>query len=312
MKYFSPVVFTLFFWACESSSSDQSDNYPVTNNEELTQLYEQDQADRITGSIDWATVMKRDSSREARVYEMLDSSLVVTGQDHYHAAMIFQHGSDTTASRMAVKMMQKAILLDSSVNKWLLAAAIDRNLMRRGKPQIYGTQYRKMRDKPWKRYTIDSTVVTDAERTAYGVETLAEQREKVIRLNRKSLSDLVEQGKSLKTVIEQVKAEYQKEEPEYDVSETALNMLGYQYLGQDQKDNALAIFELNVTLYPEEWNAWDSYGEGLYKVGKKAEARIAYRKSLELYPKNRNAKEMMDKLKKEIEAAKTKSDELDS
>ena len=39
-----------------------------------------------------------------------------------------------------------AIELDSTKNKWLLAASIDRELMSRNKPQIYGTQYTKMRE----------------------------------------------------------------------------------------------------------------------------------------------------------------------
>jgi hypothetical protein len=34
--------------------------------------------------------------------------------------------------------MKKAIELDPTINKWLLAAAIDRDLMSRSKSQIYG------------------------------------------------------------------------------------------------------------------------------------------------------------------------------
>ena len=40
---------------------------------------------------------------------------------------------------MAVKMMAKSLELNPAGNKWLYAAAVDRDLMRRNKPQIYGS-----------------------------------------------------------------------------------------------------------------------------------------------------------------------------
>jgi hypothetical protein len=87
---------------------------------------------------------------------------------------------------MAVKLMRKSLELDSTADKWFLAAAIDRDLMRRDLPQIYGTQYIKMgNDAPWELYTLDSTKITNAERKEYNVETLAEQRKKVKKMNEK-------------------------------------------------------------------------------------------------------------------------------
>ena len=79
--------------------------------------------------------------------------------------------------------MKKAIEKDSTINKWLFAAATDRYLLSKGEPQIYGTQYQKMGDKPWKLGKIDTTKISDDERIKYGVETLAEQREKVKQMN---------------------------------------------------------------------------------------------------------------------------------
>ena len=97
--------------------------------------------------------------------------------------IIFQHGNDTIDSSEAVKMMKKSIELDSTVNKWLLAAAIDRDFMYRNKPQIYGTQYVR-KGNVWKLYEIDTTIITDQERISYGVETLAQQRKKANKLNK--------------------------------------------------------------------------------------------------------------------------------
>jgi len=79
--------------------------------------------------------------------------------------------------------MKRAIELDNKISKWLLAAAIDRDLLRRNKPQIYGTQYRKLNGKPWEIYNLDTTKITDKQRKAYGVKTLAEQKEKLKKLN---------------------------------------------------------------------------------------------------------------------------------
>jgi hypothetical protein len=155
------------------------------DNEELKILYKEDQSDRSASKIDWSIVSKRDQARRTRVNELLKASKVRTAKDYSNAAMIFQHGGDTTSSRMAVKLMKKAVDLDPSLNKWLLAAAIDRYLLGLGQPQIYGTQFEKMGNQPWQLSKIDTTKVTDQERKEYGVGTLAEQREKVKEINKK-------------------------------------------------------------------------------------------------------------------------------
>jgi hypothetical protein len=150
--------------------------FSQTDNNELQKMYNEDQSSRMVKDIDWTVLSKQDKERESRVSELIKSGQIVTGKDYYNSAMIFQHGSDTIASSMAVKQMRKAIELDTTINKWLLAAAIDRDLMRRQKPQIYGTQFVKNNgETKWKLYNIDTTQVTDEERKYYGVETLEEQ-----------------------------------------------------------------------------------------------------------------------------------------
>lgn len=159
---------------------------PVTDdplpadNAELAALYEEDQGDRSAGpDIDWEVVTPRDSLRRVRVQEMLAADEVRTSEDYRHAAMIFQHGSDTIAARLAHELALKAVELDSTNTsaKRLVAAAWDRYLMRKGEPQWYGTQY--VNDgpgTPWRLYDIDTTAVTDDERRQLNVPTLAEAR----------------------------------------------------------------------------------------------------------------------------------------
>jgi hypothetical protein len=160
------IVFALTFFPFILSAQQK-------DNPELAKMYKDDQTARQVTNIDWMSLMKQDSARRVRVYQLIEEGKVSTAKDYYHSAMIFQHGGDTDASRMAVEHMKKAIALDSSMNKWLLAAAIDRDLMRRGEPQIYGTQFVKWnqegKDGKWERYKLDSTIISDEERKRYGV-----------------------------------------------------------------------------------------------------------------------------------------------
>lgn len=287
----------LLIFACNQSSKTEKLASRMVDNEELKKIYEEDQTDRQTGNIDWSIVSKRDSIRQARVYELLDLNKVNTSVDFSNAALIFQHGGDTIASSMAVKLMRKAIELDSTADKWLLAAAIDRDLMRKGKPQIFGTQFRRMNNGPWELYNLDTTKVSDTKRKEYRVETLAEQREKLIMMNKEKLSDLLSSGKDIDEIIEFCQTQNLKSS-NYDLSERGINTFGYQLMSQDKNEAALKIFELNTKLYPASFNTYDSYGECLVKIGEIEEGIKAYEKALELNPENKNAEIVLTKLKK--------------
>lgn len=159
-------------------------NQVVSDNAELKEIYDNDQGDRTPENIDWFVVNKNDSLRRVRVHQLLDSGKVRTGKDFARAAMVFQHGQDSIDYGFAVKLMRKATEIDSTIDKWLLAAATDRYLLSKGEPQIYGTQYFKpYSGGPWRRDNMDTTKVTDAERKLFGVRTLEEQLLLVEELN---------------------------------------------------------------------------------------------------------------------------------
>src|SRR5690349_18223267 len=66
------------------------------DNEELSRLFKEDQADRMPGEgkeIDWKLVLPRDRAREARVKELYRGNRLRTGADYFHAAMVLQHGA---------------------------------------------------------------------------------------------------------------------------------------------------------------------------------------------------------------------------
>ncbi|MHC4989629.1 MAG: hypothetical protein ACYTGC_01500 [Planctomycetota bacterium] len=75
-------------------------------------------------------------------------------------------------------------------------------------------------------------------------------------------------------------------------NEDRINDLAYELLrapARDQKSWAVELFRINTVAHPRSWNAWDSYGDGLAAIGRKADAADAYERALETYPGNWNA-----------------------
>jgi tetratricopeptide (TPR) repeat protein len=88
-----------------------------------------------------------------------------------------------------------------------------------------------------------------------------------------------------------------QEDPDnFAVSENRINALGYELLRHKKHADAIAVFRLNVELYPDAWNTYDSLGEGYMMNGDKEMAIENYKKSLALNPRNANAVAMLKKL----------------
>ncbi len=87
----------------------------------------------------------------------------------------------------------------------------------------------------------------------------------------------------------------QKKNPAYQLPEAEVNAWGYSLLKLGQPQNALEIFKLNVSLYPQSANAYDSLGEMYAELGSKELARKNYHRSLALNPKNTAAAEYLKK-----------------
>lgn len=187
MKVYNVMMLLLAVMSCNGKVESAQPAPVLTDNPELIEIYKKDQSERSTAEIDWFLLHKNDSLRRLRVQVLLDSGKVMTGKDFARAAMVFQHGKDSLDYGKAVALMETAIEKDSSINKWLYAAATDRYLLSKGEPQIYGTQYLKMGDGPWELEELDTTKITDAQRRAFGVATLEEQRLKVIEMNKEEL-----------------------------------------------------------------------------------------------------------------------------
>ena len=103
--------------------------------------------------------------------------------------------------------------------------------------------------------------------------------------------------KSIDKAIDTYWTLYSDYEDKYNFKESQLNILGYQLLQVGLNKEAVKIFELNIEQYPESANVYDSMGEGCMVAGDKKNAIANYKKSLELDPKNENAKKMLEQLK---------------
>jgi CubicO group peptidase (beta-lactamase class C family) len=82
-----------------------------------------------------------------------------------------------------------------------------------------------------------------------------------------------------------------------DIPELSINALGYQLLNQKMLSQAIQIFLLNVELFPQSSNTYDSLAEAYMDNGDKELAIQNYQKSLDLDPKNKNAVDMLKKMR---------------
>lgn len=145
------------------------------DNPELQALFEADQAARFDEDADWDVVAREDSLRLGRVEQLRQADSLFTANDCFHAAMVFQHGMDSSAYRRAWELAGRAVELDSShdVARWLTAATEDRWRLSLGQPQRWGTQFLIL-DDVWYLDRIDTLAVSDEQRLATGTRTLAE------------------------------------------------------------------------------------------------------------------------------------------
>jgi CubicO group peptidase (beta-lactamase class C family) len=84
---------------------------------------------------------------------------------------------------------------------------------------------------------------------------------------------------------------------EYSLSENQINSLGYEYLQAGKLKEAIEIFKLNVTAFPQSFNVYDSLGEAYAAAGERDLAIKNYEKSLELNPKSQSGIDALKKLR---------------
>ncbi len=80
------------------------------------------------------------------------------------------------------------------------------------------------------------------------------------------------------------------------IRERNLNSIGYKYLRNEEFENAINIFKINIELYPNSSNTYDSMGDAYVKMRDTLKAIEYYKKALKINPENSNSKRNLEKL----------------
>ncbi len=116
---------------------------------------------------------------------------------------------------------------------------------------------------------------------------------------RRPIADLLLKTAVEKDVAAAVKLyrEMKANEPNaYDFGEGELNTVGYRLLEMKKVGESIEIFKLNVEMYPDASNPYDSLGEAYLALGDTALAIKNYKRSVEIDPKNTNGIAALKKL----------------
>lgn len=79
------------------------------------------------------------------------------------------------------------------------------------------------------------------------------------------------------------------------LQERSLNRLGYEFM-PDRAELAQEIFQLNVELFPDSWNVYDSLAESYLVQGDRGKAVELYERSVAMNPDNQNGLEKLREL----------------
>lgn len=80
-------------------------------------------------------------------------------------------------------------------------------------------------------------------------------------------------------------------------SDHVLNEFGQSLLDSSKTDEALRVFKLNIEKFPNSSWSWTNLGQAYIKSGNNGEAQKSLEKAIELDPRNRFAKRMLENLK---------------
>lgn len=155
-----------------------------TDNAEMTVMFDADQAMRKAdfsklSPDEISKVAAADATHRARTRVLLDEGKLTTGKDFWHAAFVFQHGSEPAEYLLAHSLAVAAAARGQAEATWIAAATLDRYLIAIGQPQVYGTQYQWKTDGPTTQEPYDRTLLSDGIRTVMGVPPIARQKERL-------------------------------------------------------------------------------------------------------------------------------------
>ncbi|GEB36354.1 hypothetical protein GLI01_03890 [Gluconacetobacter liquefaciens] len=135
-----------------------------------------------TTAADWAKLAKRDEERRTILSALMKHGALHSAADYTHAAMVYQHAETSDGYLLAHCLAMTAVSLGDENARWLEAATLDRYLQEIGRPQIFGTQFTAAPGKDVTQAPYNREFLTDQNRAAFNVPSLADQE-----LKRKTL-----------------------------------------------------------------------------------------------------------------------------
>jgi len=140
-------------------------------NKKLSQLYQEDIADRNSG-VPSDQLNSNDQKRIAQVQQIIDRDPKLQAEDYHQVALIFQHGETIGHYKKAHELAIQAVEMGDGSARWLAAVSLDRSLLMEGKPQNYGTQFKLNSENEWELVLPVDPSVTDEERATWHVPPL--------------------------------------------------------------------------------------------------------------------------------------------
>lgn len=140
------------------------------DNRQLRELFEEDRSDSVTFRGVEAFVASQ--ARRWIAQTIAAAGEVRTANDYYYAARLLQHGEQLEHWAQARELALRAAGMGHADARYMAAAALDRWLLRQGKPQKYGTNSVWGKDGWWVGDYDPAT--TDEERAEWNVPPLAE------------------------------------------------------------------------------------------------------------------------------------------
>ena len=114
---------------------------------------------------------------------------------------------------------------------------------------------------------------------------------------KKSLANLLVDSLQKQDISKTIKLFHKlKNDSLYSINEYEINSIGYKLLQSGKVKEAIEVFKLNVEIFPNSGNVYDSLGEAYMLYGNKELAIYNYKKSIELNPNNQTGKKVLEKL----------------
>ena len=148
----------------------------MTHQSEIERVYSDFRHDisKTAGAPHDDDAIKRQNERAEKVKKISDDGGLKTAQDYFDAAVILQQTDDLDMLKLAETLGLKAAEMGEDKGFRVSAEAVDKQLVRMGMAQRYGTQYiYEPVLRGWRLYPYDPRT-TDEERKAMGVPPIAE------------------------------------------------------------------------------------------------------------------------------------------